>query len=157
MQMVPARPVLRPLRPSARRPGPLPRGPPSVAALPASGAPIPLRRPLMRRLLPLVLLSIVLIPVGAARAGAHAPASIHRVTVPDEDRFAPFAITIHVGEAVKRVNHDTDDHTVVSDDYFDTAGHKGTDHLLPSGGVFVLSFSHPGTFVYYCRFHAHLD
>jgi hypothetical protein len=28
------------------------------------------------------------------------------------------------------VNTDTDDHTVVSDDAFDTAGHRGIDHLI---------------------------
>ena len=38
-----------------------------------------------------------------------------------------------------------------------TAGHLGTNALLPAGGTFELRFSHPGTFVYYCRFHAHLD
>ncbi|PYN05664.1 MAG: hypothetical protein DME06_19470 [Candidatus Rokuibacteriota bacterium] len=56
----------------------------------------------------------------------------HRlVTVPQEDRFMPFALTIRAGETVEWVNLDTDDHTVVSDDAFDTAGHKGTDQLLP--------------------------
>jgi hypothetical protein len=45
----------------------------------------------------------------------------------------------------------------VSDDAFDTAGHKGTDALVPSGRTFELTFNDPGTFVYYCRFHAHLD
>jgi len=24
-------------------------------------------------------------------------------------------------------------------------------------GTFALTFTHPGTFVYYCRFHSHLD
>ena len=86
------------------------------------------------------------------------------VVVPREDRFAPFAITVHVGDAVEWVNADTDDHTVVSDDAFNTAGHVGTDHLLPGTdagggrpGRFTLTFDHPGTFVYYCRFHSHLD
>jgi plastocyanin len=62
------------------------------------------------------------------------------------------------------INRDTDDHTVVSDDAFDTADHRGTNHLLPGTdsnggqpGRFVLRFDRPGTFVYYCRFHAHLD
>src|SRR4051812_39431358 len=45
-----------------------------------------------------------------------------------------------------------------------SAGHTDTNHLLPgttnnSGrpGSFSLRFTHAGTFVYYCRFHAHLD
>jgi len=86
------------------------------------------------------------------------------VIVPQEDRFTPFAVTVNVGEAVRWVNQDTDDHTVVSDDAFNTAGHGGTNQLLPgtdsNGGVpgtFELRFLRPGTFVYYCRFHAHLD
>jgi hypothetical protein len=43
-------------------------------------------------------------------------------------------------------------------------GHRGLDHLLPGTdsnggqpGRFQLRFSRPGTFVYFCRFHAHLD
>jgi plastocyanin len=87
-----------------------------------------------------------------------------QVTVPEVDRFAPFAVTIHTGQSVEWVNRDTDDHTVVSDDAFNTAGHRGTDHLLPGTdsnggqpGRFTLQFDRPGTFVYYCRFHAHLD
>jgi plastocyanin len=84
--------------------------------------------------------------------------------VPKDDRFTPYAITIHAGDTVRWVNQDTDDHTVVTDDAFTTAGHLGVDHLLPGTdttkgppGVFTLRFDRPGTFVYYCRFHAHLD
>ena len=87
-----------------------------------------------------------------------------QVIVPEEDRFSPFALTIHAGDCVQWVNGDTDDHTVVSDDAFDTAGHNGTDQLIPGTdsnggqpGTFVLRFETVGTFVYYCRFHAHLD
>jgi plastocyanin len=87
-----------------------------------------------------------------------------RVTIPHEDRFTPFAMTIHAGQTVDWVNTDTDDHTVVSDDAFNTAGHRGVDHLLPGtdsnggrSGIYFLRFTQPGTFVYYCRFHATLD
>jgi len=90
---------------------------------------------------------------------------LHRmVVVPQEDRFTPFAITIRSGDTVEWVNMDTDDHTVVSDDFFNTAGHQGTNVLLQGTdsnggqpGKFRLQFQRPGTFVYYCRFHAHLD
>jgi len=88
----------------------------------------------------------------------------NQVIVPGEDRFAPFAQTIHAGEAVRFINMDTDDHTVVSVDAFNTAGNrrvnillKGTDNNGGKPGQLVLHFGHPGTFVYYCRFHAHLD
>ncbi len=105
------------------------------------------------------LLVLVLCLVGAAAPIWAATSShIRQVTVPLEDRFTPFALTIRAGESVRWVNTDADDHTVVSDDAFNTAGHKGTDQLLPAdGGTLVLHFTHPGTFVYYCRFHAHLD
>ena len=94
----------------------------------------------------------------------HGSKSHSQVIVPGEDRFAPFGLTIRSGESVTWVNMDTDDHTVVSDDFFNTAGHNGTDVLIPGTdnnggqpGTFSLHFSHPGTFVYYCRFHSHLD
>ncbi len=102
----------------------------------------------------------------AGRApGVHAQRShTVQVTVPGEDRFTPFAITIHPGDVVRWVNQDTDNHTVVSDDAFNSAGHNGTNQLLigtdANGGrpgTFSLRFDHPGTFVYYCRFHSHLD
>jgi len=98
--------------------------------------------------------------VGAAQDSRH-----HRmVVVPQEDRFQPLAITIRAGDTVDWVNMDTDDHTVVSDDAFNTADHHGVDVLLTGTdanagqpGRFSLQFTQPGTFVYYCRFHAHLD
>jgi plastocyanin len=87
-----------------------------------------------------------------------------QIIVPGEDRFIPFALTIHTGESVQWVNTDTDDHTVVSDDFFNTAGHHGTNRLLlgtdnngGQPGKLTLRFDNPGTFVFYCRFHAHLD
>ena len=52
----------------------------------------------------------------------HAQAPIARqVIVPGEDRFAPFAITIRAGQSVQWVNLDTDDHTVVSNNFFNPA------------------------------------
>jgi plastocyanin len=88
----------------------------------------------------------------------------HVVTIPEEDRFTPMALTIHAGDTVKWVNNDTDDHTVVSDDVFNTTGPHGVNHLIPGTdnnngqpGTFTIHFNRPGTFVYYCRFHSHLD
>ncbi|HEY3291315.1 MAG TPA: plastocyanin/azurin family copper-binding protein [Anaerolineae bacterium] len=89
---------------------------------------------------------------------------VRHVTIPKEDRFVPFELTIHQGDTVTWINNDTDDHTVVSDSMFDSAGHKGVDmvikgtlsnHGMP--GTFSLRFTHAGSFVYYCRFHAALD
>jgi len=84
--------------------------------------------------------------------------TVRQIIVPDEDRFTPFAITIRVGQRVQFVNNDTDDHTIVSDDSFNTAGPRGIDVLLKAnGGTFTIRFDHPGSFPFYCRFHAHLD
>jgi plastocyanin len=81
-----------------------------------------------------------------------------QIIVPDEDRFTPFAITVRVGQPVVWINNDADDHTVVSDDAFNTAGHRGINVVLKAnGGRFVLTFKHPGVFPFYCRFHAMLD
>jgi len=113
----------------------------------------------VRKLLPILLVVAALVPLGAIGASAARGygGRTRTVKIPDEDRFTPFSITIHAGDSVKWFNGDSDDHTVVSDDAFDTAGNKGTDHLLPSGQTFSLQFAHAGVFVYYCRFHAHLD
>jgi plastocyanin len=111
----------------------------------------------MRKLLVVLPIAALLIALGAVSAGA-GPGTIHQVTVPPADRFTPFALTIRAGDAVRWVNNDEDDHTVVSDSAFDTTGHKGTDRLLGAdGGKVTLHFPHAGTFVYYCRFHARLD
>jgi len=94
-----------------------------------------------------------------ARAGDNRDQRPFRqIIVPDEDRFKPFAITVRVGQTVVWINQDTDDHTVVSNDAFNTAGHRGVNVLLPAnGGKFALTFRHPGVFPFYCRFHAMLD
>jgi plastocyanin len=120
------------------------------------------------RVSPQLSLAIVLLALcGAAvpHPGWAAEKRAHlQVIVPEEDRFTPFAQTIHAGDSVKWINMDSDDHTVVSDDFFNTAGHQGLNVLLKGTennggkpGVFTLRFNLPGTFVYYCRFHSHLD
>lgn len=115
----------------------------------------------MRKLLAAASVVAALIAIGAITAGAGGAAKRServRVNVPLADRFVPFATTVHVGDVVRWVNNDEDDHTVVSDDAFNTTGHLGTDELIGGdGGKLTLTFHHPGTFVYYCRFHAKLD
>jgi len=84
--------------------------------------------------------------------------TVRQIIVPDEDRFTPFAITIRTGQRVQWINNDTDDHTIVSDDAFNTSGPRGVNVLLPAnGGTRSITFQNPGTFPFYCRFHAHLD
>ena len=86
------------------------------------------------------------------------------ITVPGADQFTPFAVTIHAGDVVNWVNSDTDDHTVVSDDPLNSVGRTrvnqllvGTDSNGGKPGQFQMRFDHPGTFVYYCRFHSLLN
>ena len=95
--------------------------------------------------------------VRAGDNGGKKPGAV-QVIVPDEDRFTPFAVTIRVGQWITWVNNDTDDHTIVSDDAFNTAGHHGVNVVLPAnGGTYSLRFMHGGVFPYYCRFHSMLD
>src|SRR3984893_5062611 len=120
------------------------------------------RFPVRSGLTALVISLMVLGP--AAPSFAQASRRAVQVAEPEADRFVPFAVTIRTGQSVEWVKRDTDDHTVVSDDAFNTAGHQRTDHLLAGSdsnggqpGRFTLRFDQPGTFVYFCRFHAHLD
>jgi plastocyanin len=101
---------------------------------------------------------------GVLAAADAAPPHRRHVVVPGEDRFRPFNQTIHVGDFVIWVNQDTDDHTIVSDDTFNSTGPRKVDVLLPgtdsNGGKFgryAIFFNEAGTWVYHCRFHSHLD
>ncbi len=108
----------------------------------------------------LSLLLVCFFPLHASSQNAtgNKLAPVRQIIVPSEDRFTPFAITVRVGQTVVWINNDGDDHTVVSNDAFNTAGHRGTNVLLKAnGGTFVLTFKHPGVFPFYCRFHAVLD
>lgn len=121
--------------------------------------------PAFLRRLPFAIALLLLCGAAAPNPNVAGEKRAHlQVIVPEEDRFTPFAQTIHAGDSVKWINMDTDDHTVVSDDAFNTSGHqglnvllKGTDSNGGKPGVLTLRFPLPGTFVYYCRFHAHLD
>jgi plastocyanin len=125
------------------------------------------RRPTFLILSLAFLATLATLLVGAARPEGSAQASNsshNQIIVPEEDRFTPFAQTITAGDSVRWINMDTDDHTVVRDDFLSNTGTrrtnillKGTDSNGGKPGVVVLHFPHPGVFVYYCRFHAHLD
>src|SRR5262249_39138344 len=114
--------------------------------------------------LTLFVLASLLVLTARSSADNDKPKHHKLVAVPGEDRFTPFALTISVGDTVDWMNDDTDDHTVVSDDAVNNVGPTGIDHLLPgtdsNGGVpgmFSITFHDPGQWVYFCRFHAHLD
>ena len=71
----------------------------------------------------------------------------HQVTVPAEDRFTPFAITIHPGDTVRWVNNDSDPHTVVSDDKVFKS------KVLDTDEKFSYTFTKPGAYPYFCSVH----
>lgn len=112
----------------------------------------------------LLLSSMGSIGSASAQVPNHPNPHIKNVMIPGVDKFIPFALQIKAGETVQWMNNDTDDHTVVSDDVFNSPGFKNVNHLIPGTdhngghpGVFRKTFNHVGTFVYYCRFHSKLD
>jgi plastocyanin len=114
--------------------------------------------------LALAVSSLALFMTSSAIGASGPETQRHVILIPEADKFVPYHLTVHVGDRVTWINNDTDDHTVVSDDPFNTEGHHGLDHLIPGTvnnggkpGVFTLRFEKRGTFVYYCRFHAHLN
>ncbi len=114
----------------------------------------------------LCLLFSTLGSMGSALAGVDPQHDHHvkKVMIPGVDKFIPFAMQINEGETVQWMNNDTDDHTVVSDDAFTSPEYRkmntlipGTDHNGGHPGILRKTFRHPGTFVYFCRFHSKLD
>ena len=113
--------------------------------------------------------SLAVLALAAAAALTRAqdrpgPREHQQVIIPGEDRFTPFALTIRAGDSVKWINQDTDDHTVVSNDFFNTANPDGVNIVIPGTdnnhgkpGTLTLHFDRPGLWTYYCRFHSHLD
>lgn len=62
--------------------------------------------------------------------------------------FASQSITVPAGTTVTWSNVGRDPHTVTSDNgYFDSGV------IIPGNGSFTWTFSSPGTYPYYCRFH----
>lgn len=106
------------------------------------------------------LLVVCMLVLALSNRGMAQAASPHalQIIVPGEDRFTPFAITIRVGQTVQWVNNDSDDHCVVSNDAFNTAGHRGVAQVLPAnGGKLSLTFRRAGSFPFYCCLHSRLD
>lgn len=87
----------------------------------------------------------------------HKQPRVHIVNIPEEDRFAPFALTIRKGDVVKWTNNNGDAHTVVSDDAVNSTGPFNVNQIIEPGQSFQIKFRKAGQWVYFCRFHAHLD
>ena len=104
----------------------------------------------------LVMLAVVFV-VGWSHLAVAGSQAVKLITIPGEDRFTPFAVTVHVGQGVRWINNDTDMHNIISNDAFNTAGHKGLNHVILPGSHFTLKFTHPGVFPFYCDLHSTLD
>ncbi len=82
-------------------------------------------------------------PTSAAPAVSAGAMTVNLV----DTTFEPAQLTVKVGTTVKWTNNSTMNHTVTADD-----GSFGSDTLAP-GAQFQFTFSKPGTFRYYCKFH----
>src|ERR1043165_857545 len=102
----------------------------------------------LKQWFPLLILLCAFTSFGTALAEDQAQTVTKTVNIPDSDQFIPFAVTIHVGDSIKWVNKDTDDHTIVAVSKYTTTDHKSVNHVIlgtdnNSGqpGVFTLKFN----------------
>lgn len=81
----------------------------------------------------------------------------HQVIIPKEDRFNPFALTIKRGDTVTWSNRNCDPHTITSLDPMNSTGPCKIDHVILPGEKYSIQFDQPGLWIYFCRYHAHLN
>ncbi len=93
------------------------------------------------------LISLAALLWGVPSAAAHPRAAVHGVNVADS-LFDPETITVQVGDTVAWDNTGAIPHTVTAND-----GSFNSGNLSP-GASFSYTFSQPGTFEYYCKYHA---
>jgi plastocyanin len=99
-----------------------------------------------RWLVPAVALAL-LGPASAATTGGQSPAlSVHI----KDFKYAPPALTVHVGDTVHFVNDDGEAHTVTAvDKSFDSEG-------LDTGNAWDHAFTKAGTYRYFCELHPYM-
>jgi plastocyanin len=86
----------------------------------------------------------------AALMTAHASASSPVAVGIKEFAFEPATLTVPVGTTVTWTNHDEEPHTVTSaTGAFRSAG-------LSNEDTFSQTFTHPGTYQYFCALHPHM-
>ena len=96
----------------------------------------------MRRWFALVACAVAATALAAPPAGA-ANASVSVV----DYSFQPASVTINVGESVTWTHQGTATHTVTADNSSFDSGN------LTTGKTFKQTFSQPGTYGYYCKYH----
>jgi plastocyanin len=86
----------------------------------------------------------------AALTAAHTSASSAVAIGIQEFTFAPRVLTVPVGTTVTWTNHDEEPHTITSATRaFSSAG-------LSNEETFAQTFTHPGTYEYFCALHPHM-
>ena len=86
----------------------------------------------------------------AALMAGHASASSPVAVGIEEFTFAPARLTVPVGTTVRWTNHDEEPHTVTSaTGAFSSVG-------LSNEDTFSQTFTHPGTYQYFCALHPHM-
>jgi plastocyanin len=86
------------------------------------------------------------VAAGPTVLGATAQAAPTEIKI-DNFTFAPAAITVPAGTAVRWVNHDDIPHNVVSEDK------SFKSKVLDTNEEFSYTFSKPGTYAYFCSIH----
>ena len=91
-------------------------------------------------------------PTTASPEPAAEPAAVAATAVDISDfKFGPEAITVGAGDTVTWTSTDDAPHTATADDSsFDTGD-------LGKGDTAEATFDEPGTYTYYCRFHAFMN
>jgi plastocyanin len=93
-----------------------------------------------------IVAGLALAALMAARASASSPVAVNI----KEFTFAPATLTVPVGTTVMWTNHDEEPHTVASaTGAFRSAG-------LSNEDTFSQTFTHPGTYQYFCALHPHM-
>ena len=90
------------------------------------------------------------VPGTPAAGGDNAPASAVQVTIQDF-AYTPATVTIKVGQSVTWTNEDPSPHTATARDR--EVLQSGT---LKQGESFTQTFDTPGTYEYFCEFHANM-
>jgi plastocyanin len=93
-----------------------------------------------------IVAGLALVALTTAHASASSPVAVGI----KEFTFEPATLTVPVGTTVTWTNHDEEPHTVTSaTGAFRSAG-------LSNEDTFSQTFTHPGTYQYFCALHPHM-
>jgi plastocyanin len=102
-----------------------------------------------RRTIPVLMAALLIAGISLITVAGGIRADSAQATMQDL-QFKPASLTISVGTTVTWTNLDTAQHTTTSDQ--DVWGSP----VMNKGDTFSVTFNQPGTFTYYCIFHANM-